>query len=112
MDGIDHQAWKNPLRLRSEGHWCHEMSRAGPLLRDPSLQSCPQAGHFPSVSALLSVPCQRGFSSSQQRCQCPEGWQYGTGVMGAGGVLAAEVLGAEGWAKLQRGQGGCRLPPV
>lgn len=28
------------------------------------------------------------------------------------GVLAAEVLAAEGWAKLQRGQGGCRLSPV
>lgn len=26
MDGIDQQAWEDPLRLRSKGQWSHEMS--------------------------------------------------------------------------------------
>lgn len=37
MDGVDQQAWKDPLRLRSEGQWSHEMScvnNGGHLQRD------------------------------------------------------------------------------
>lgn len=48
MAGVDQQAWKDPLRLRSEGQWSHEMSWWAPF--QGSLQTCPQAMQFPSIS--------------------------------------------------------------
>lgn len=54
MDGVDQQAWKEPLRLRSEGRWSHGMSyvnNAGQLHRDPT--DLPSGIAVPSISETL-----------------------------------------------------------
>lgn len=120
MDGIDQQTWKDPLRLRSEGHWSHGMSsvsRAGHLPRDPSLQSWQGCQGCLSPGRALSL-CQ-----CSPLCYLPKGLllptaevsvSQGMGIWDWGywGWWGVGCRGAGSWAMLQRVQGGCRLSPV
>lgn len=55
MNGIDQQAWEDPLRLRSEGQWSHEMS---------SVSSVSSAGP-PQGSIPADLPPGRALSLYQ-----------------------------------------------
>lgn len=102
MDGVDQQAWKDALRLRSEGQWSQEMSSAGHL---PRVHPCRPAPSFP-LSEVSSVSPAKGAPAPHSRdVRTPrDGNMDGNNPVGLLGVFAAEVLGAEGWAKLQRVQ--------
>lgn len=67
MDGVDQQAWKDPLRLRNEGQQSHETScvnNGGHLQRDPRGHALRQCSFPLSVKHHLSPPqssLPRGF---------------------------------------------------